>query len=130
MLKFFFLMGRLSLSFSAWSNGNEWYQCEVRELYSVSDKGALTMKAEGYRGEAFKVDRLKNVIIGNKVNTIYNKDIVSSNPTNQGIYSLVNYSRKNDGQIRRLSSLTIQDYDEVKPFVFTEGNYIITGICH
>jgi hypothetical protein len=130
MLKISFLISLMGLSFSVWSNDNAWYHCEVRELYSVSDKGALKMKTEGYRGETFKVDRVKSVIIGNKVNTIYNKDIVSSNPTDEGIYSLINYSRKDDGQIRRLSSLTIQDYDENKPFVFTEGNYIITGICH
>lgn len=129
MLKLPFLLVLMGLSFPSWSHDNEWYQCEVRELYNLSDKGVLGKKSEGYRGETFKVDRLKSVIIGDKVNTLFNKEIVSSNPVDQGIYSLVNYSRKEDGQIRRLSSLTIQDYDPLKPFVFTEGNTIITGIC-
>ena len=129
MLKKLFFLVLMGLSLSAWSSDAKWYQCEVRELYNVSEKGILAKKTVGYRGETFKVDRLKSVIIGDKVNTIYNRDIVSSNPIDQGIYSLVNYSRKDDGQIRRLSSLTIQDYDELKPFVFTEGNTIITGIC-
>ena len=129
MLKLSTFLVLMGLSFSVWSSSDSWYQCEVRELYRVSDKGLLVKKSEGYRGETFKVDRLNSVIIGDKVNTIYNKEIVSSNPDDQGIYSLVNYSRKEDGQIRRLSSLTIQDYDEVKPFVFTEGNSIITGTC-
>ena len=119
----------LLLPFTA-SAGSDWYNCEVREFYRVSDSGSLEIKSEGYRGETFKVDRLKSVILGDKVNTLYNREIVSSNPETQGVFSLVNYSRKEDGQIRRMSSLTIQDYDKTKPFVFSEGNYIMTGICH
>lgn len=117
------------LPLSVWS-GDMWYDCEVKEFYQLNDNGSLKIKSEGYQGEHFKVDRQYNVILGNKINTLYNKDIVSSNPTDKGIYSLVNYSRKADGQIRRLSSLTIQDYDDKKPFVFTEGNYIMTGLCY
>lgn len=119
----------LCLPFSVWSD-DDWYRCEVREFYQLANNGSLQVKSEGYKGETFKVDRLQSVIIGDKVTTLYNKEIVSSNPEDQGIYSLVNYSRKENGEIRRLSSLTIQDYDAVKPFVFAEGNYIMTGICH
>lgn len=117
------------LPLSVWS-GDVWYDCEVKEFYRLNDNGSLKIKSEGYRGEQFKVDRQHNVILGNKINTLYNKHIVSSNPTDKGIYSLVNYSRKDDGQIRRLSSLTVQDYEDNKPFVFAEGNYIMTGLCH
>jgi hypothetical protein len=119
----------LFLPLSVWS-GDVWHDCEVKEFYHLNDNGSLKIKSEGYRSKQFKVDWQHNVILGNKINTLYNKDIVSSNPTDKGIYSLVNYSRKDDGQIRRLSFLTVQDYEDNKPFVFVEGNYIMTGLCH
>jgi hypothetical protein len=94
------------------------------------DSAKLSPKGEGYRGEEFRVNRSANIILGDKINTLYNFEVVASNPTALGIYRLLKYSRKEDGQIRRLSSLTVQDFSAVKPFVLSEGNYIFTGVCH
>lgn len=127
-MKKLFVILLFSLSFSV-SAHEQWYQCSVQQFYVLGDSGKLEAKAEGYEGEVFRVNRSANVIVGDKINTIYNHEVVASNPDEQGIYSLVNYSRKADGQIRRLLSLTIQDYAKVKPFVLAEGNYIFTGTC-
>ena len=108
---------------------DQWYDCDVHQFYVLGDEGRLQLKAEGYQGEAFRVNRNANVIVGNRINTLYNIDVVASNPVGSGVYSLVNYSRKENGQIRRLSSLTVQDYGEAKPFVLAEGNYLFTGLC-
>ena len=127
MKKVIFLM-LLGMSISAQAD-DEWYDCRVSEFYVLSDDGKLESKSGGFAGEKFSVNRKDSVIVGDKINTIYNVDVVASNPKFQGIYSLVNYSRKDDGQIRRLSSLTVQDYGDIKPFVLSEGNYIFTGTC-
>lgn len=108
---------------------DQWYDCDVQEFYVLADDGRLESKTEGYAGESFRVDRDASVISGDKINTLYNLDVVASNPVTQGVYSLVNYSRRGDGQIRRLLSLTVQDFSPIKPFVLAEGNYIFTGIC-
>ena len=118
----------LGMSISAQAD-DEWYDCNVSEFYVLADDGKLESKTEKFAGEKFSVNRKESIIVGDKINTIYNVDVVASNPEFQGIYSLVNYSRRDDGQIRRLSSLTIQDYGDVKPFVLSEGNYIFTGTC-
>jgi hypothetical protein len=127
MTKIIFLV-LLGMSVSAQAD-DEWYDCSVNEFYVLSDDGKLESKPAGFAGEKFSVNRKDSVIVGDKINTIYNVDVVASNPEFQGIYSLVNYSRKDDGQIRRLSSLTVQDYGDIKPFVLLEGNYIFTGTC-
>ena len=127
MKKVIFLV-LLGMSISAQAD-DEWYDCSVSEFYVLSDDGKLESKSGGFAGEKFSVNRKDSVIVGDKINTIYNVDVVASNPKFQGIYSLVNYSRKDDGQIRRLSSLTVQDYGDIKPFVLAEGNYIFTGTC-
>ena len=119
----------LGMSFAAAAE-DQWYQCSVQEFYVLDDSGKLSPKGEGYRGEKFRVNRSANIILGDKINTLYNFEVVASNPTGSGIYSMVNYSRKEDGQIRRLSSLNVQDFSAVKPFVLSEGNYIFTGVCH
>tara|TARA_R110002074_G_scaffold357459_2_gene529697 strand:+ start:424 stop:810 length:387 start_codon:yes stop_codon:yes gene_type:complete len=108
---------------------DQWYDCDVQEFYVLSDDGRLEARTEGYAGESFRVDRDASVISGDKINSLFNIDIVASNPVTQGVYSLVNYSRRSDGQIRRLLSLTVQDFSAIKPFVLAEGNYIFTGIC-
>lgn len=127
MKKVIFLV-LLGMSISAQADA-EWYDCSVIEFFVLTDDGKLESKPAGFTGEKFSVNRKDSVIVGDKINTIYNVDVVASNPEFQGIYSLVNYSRKEDGQIRRLSSLTIQDYGEIKPFILAEGNYIFTGTC-
>lgn len=127
-MKNLLVLALLAISFSVQAD-EAWYECKVREFYVLADDGRLQTRAQGYAGQSFKVDRETSVIVGDKINTIYNVEVVASNPTEDGIYSLINYSRKQDGQIRRLSSLTIQDYDPVKPFVLAEGNYIFTGTC-
>ena len=127
MKKVIFLV-LLGMSISAQAD-DEWYDCNVNEFYVLSDDGKLENNPTGFTGEKFSVNRKDSIIVGDKINTIYNVDVVASNPEFQGISSLVNYSRKDDGQIRRLSSLTIQDYGDIKPFVFAEGNYIFTGTC-
>jgi hypothetical protein len=118
----------LVMSFPAISE-DQWYDCDVHQFYVLGDDGRLEIKSEGYEGEMFRVNRDASIIIGDKINTMYNVDVVASNPINNGVYSLINYSRREDGQIRRLSSLTVQDYGMQKPFVLAEGNYIFTGIC-
>jgi hypothetical protein len=69
------------------------------------------------------------VIIGNKINTLYSVDMVASNPSGSVVYGLVNYSREENGQIRRLSSLTVQGHGHNKPFVLPAGNYIFFVLC-
>ena len=108
---------------------DQWYDCSVSEFYVLAESGNLQVREAGYAGQSFRVDRKAGVIVGDKINTLYNVDVVASNPESPGIYSLVNYSRKDNGEIRRLSSLTVQDYGNSKPFVLAEGNYIFTGIC-
>jgi hypothetical protein len=106
-----------------------WYDCEVRQFYALNDDGHLEPRSEGYQGEKFSVNRTEEIIVGNKINTIYNREVVSSDPGENGIYSLINYSRRDDGQIRRLVTLTIQDFGPSKPFVLAQGNYIFSGSC-
>ncbi|MFT7675156.1 MAG: hypothetical protein ACI845_003576 [Gammaproteobacteria bacterium] len=106
-----------------------WYECEVKQFYALNDDGELEARTEGYQGERFSVNRTKEIIVGGKINTLYNHDVVSSDPGQDGIYSLVNYSRRDNGQIRRLVTLTIQDFGPSKPFVLAQGNYIFSGSC-
>lgn len=127
MKKMIFL-AMLGLSMSAQAH-EQWYDCSVNEFYVLADDGRLESREAGFTGEKFRVNRVASIIVGDKINTIYNYDVVASNPVSQGIYSLVNYSRKENGQIRRLSSLTIHDYGSIKPFILAEGNYIYTGTC-
>ena len=105
------------------------YECTISQFHVLDDNGALQSRDDGYPGETFTVDRKHQAIRGDKINTIYNKEVVSSDPGENGIYSLVNYSRRDDGLIRRLVSLTIQDYGVEKPFILSEGNYIFSGTC-
>ncbi len=105
------------------------YECKIGQFHVLDDNGALQARDDGYPGETFTVDRKHQAIRGDKINTIYNKEVVSSDPGENGIYSLVNYSRRDDGLIRRLVSLTIQDYGVEKPFILSEGNYIFSGTC-
>ncbi|MEM7561509.1 MAG: hypothetical protein AAF353_00525 [Pseudomonadota bacterium] len=118
----------LLISASVQADG-QWYDCSVNEFYVLAEDGNLKSKQAGYEGQTFRVDRKAGVIVGDKINTLYNVDVVASNPGDPGIFSLVNYSRKENGEIRRLSTLTVQDYGNIKPFVLSEGNYIFTGIC-
>ena len=119
----------LALPATAGVGTEQWYDCDVQQFYVLDESGNLQMKTLGYEGASFRVDRNASIIVGDKINTLYNVDVVTSNPTGSGVYSLVNYSRKNDGEIRRLSSLTVQDFGAQKPFVLAEGNYVFTGLC-
>ena len=127
MIKVIFLV-LLGISVSVQAD-EQWYDCRVNEFYVLADNGRLVSQAVGFTDEDFRVNRKEHVIVGDKISSIYNVEVVVSNPVEQGIYSMVNYSRREDGQIRRLLSLTIQDFRAIKPFVMSEGNYIFTGIC-
>ena len=68
------------------------YHCNLHQFCVLGDDDMLEMKVEGYEGEVCSVDRNANVITGNKLNTLDN--VVANNPTGAGMYSLVNYRRK------------------------------------
>lgn len=127
-MKFIMTLLLLGLSLPTRAEG-QWYACEVRQFYVLDDRGGLNLKAGGYEGKTFSVNRSDNVMVGAKINTLYHIDVVASNPTGPGVYSRVNYRRRENGQIRRLSSLTMQDFGDSKPFVLSEGNYLFTGLC-